>query len=33
MLNNFSTRHSPKEKSTIGLCPVLNFSFGLLRFC
>lgn len=33
MLNNFSTRHSPKEKSTISRCDVLNFSFGLLRFC
>ena len=33
MLNSFSTKHSPKEKSTIGQCVGLNFSFGLLRFC
>ena len=33
ILNDFSTKYSPKEKSTIGRCVVLNFSFGLLRFC
>ena len=31
--NIFSTKHSPKEKTTIGRCCPLNFSFGLLRFC
>ena len=32
LLNIFSTNHSPKEKSTIGCCSSLNFSFRLLRF-
>ena len=31
LLNIFSTNHSPKEKSTIGCCSSLNFSFRLLR--
>ncbi len=33
MFNIRSTNHSPKEKPTISRGFMLNFSFGLLRFC